>query len=195
MNIRSRVREMVHGVEKTHNEKKKNNIRYQKNLPRTATNHTTMVTCDIKCPECRQGHSLEDCADFQRMSMKKRWNTVKKQRLCFQCLAPSNGMRDWDQRRNGDQSCYHPLLKRVHDKVKHTDENLITKAKNDTENGTHSDMVNEEDAVDLTNLNRSGVVSLRTVPVVLSFGDRSVETVALLDDGSTTTYVSEDIAH
>ena len=104
VNIRSRVREMVHGVEKTHNEKKKNNIRYQKNLPRTATNHTTMVTCDIKCPECRQGHSLEDCADFQRMSMKKRWNTVKKQRLCFQCLAPSHGMKDCDQRKNGDQS-------------------------------------------------------------------------------------------
>ena len=47
MNIRSRVREMVHGVQKTHNEKIRNNIRYQKNSPRTAKNHTTIVTGDI----------------------------------------------------------------------------------------------------------------------------------------------------
>ena len=127
--------------------------------------------------------------------MRKRWNTVKKQHLCLQCLSPSHGMKDCDQRRNIDQSCYHSLLERDHDEVKPTEKNLITKAKNDTGDRTHTHMVDEEDAVDLTNLNRSGFASLRTVPVVVSFGDRSVETVALLDDGSTTIYVSENIAH
>ena len=78
-------------------EKKRNNIRYRKNSPKTAKNHTIMVTNDIKCPDCRQKHSLGDCADFQRMSMRKRWDIVEKLRLCFPCLAPSHGMKDCDQ--------------------------------------------------------------------------------------------------
>ena len=41
---------------------------------------------------------------------------------------------------------------------------------------------------------RPDYIALRTVPVILRNGDRSIKVNALLDDGSTKSYINADVA-
>jgi hypothetical protein len=59
----------------------------------------------------------------------------------------------------------------------------------------HESVTKEPEKGDRTNVNIGNTISLRTVPVILRKGNTEVETIAMLDDGSSTSYLLEDVTH
>ncbi|CAK1550182.1 unnamed protein product [Leptosia nina] len=40
-----------------------------------------------RCAHCDESHSLLECANFQKASVRERWSIVKRTRICFKCLS------------------------------------------------------------------------------------------------------------
>ncbi|XP_037816438.1 transcription factor asR4-like [Lucilia sericata] len=66
------------------------------------------------CRICKKEHALRKCPKFRKMSVGERWETVKKYRYCFNCLAHSH-MKDKCTSRERCIECmseHHTLLHR-----------------------------------------------------------------------------------
>uniref|UniRef100_A0A182RWX5 PHD-type domain-containing protein n=1 Tax=Anopheles funestus TaxID=62324 RepID=A0A182RWX5_ANOFN len=133
----------------------------------TPVRHTYPSTATCACDDrCRQ---LDCCDKFLKMAAAERWKHVRTSRFCSGCLRRHrNECRD--KRTCGKNGCtlkHHPLL---HD----------NSATPEAENSKY-----------LSNLSHSTIsqpdVLLRYVPVTLHGRGKSVDTVALLDEGSTVT--------
>ena len=139
-----------------------------------------------------------------------RWNVAKRLQPCYRCLAQGHQGKSCPQSQPcGQDGCvklHHRLLhkpeqieykslplnksefKRTgdHDLSKPTtyQDTFLTEGNERTEQTT---MVTQSHA-------RAECIALRTVPVILINGDRSLEMNALLDDASTKTYINADVA-
>ena len=155
----------------------------------------------LKCPSCDDNHWLSQCPQFKKMSLTERFKLVRKKGLCDNCLTRGHLAR----------KCPKQSFCKVHDcKERHsTYLHEVTKSKNDVTKEQLQRKTEEKESennaqncyVD-SNMNSkderklsSPVIGLAIVPVkVKAVGsDRIVETYAFLDDGSNTSFCSEDL--
>lgn len=126
------------------------------------------------CFVCKnRDHRVKHCPVFASMGQQERWKSVQLHKLCRNCLG-AHGRRPCKSHRrcaqNGCQAKHHPLL--------HT---------NMQEN---SAIISEA----VTNHHYTGrTVLFRIIPVTLYANNRSTDTFAFLDDGSSKTLVEESI--
>ncbi|XP_065087100.1 uncharacterized protein LOC135708850 [Ochlerotatus camptorhynchus] len=122
------------------------------------------------CWMCKRlDHKVRFCDDFKKLNVTERLRLVENLKLCVLCLNAHGKSRcSFKLRCNvGDcQEYHHPLLHRARESVQVVECNAHNR------------------------LNRS--VIFRMVPVTLSVGDLSLDTLAFLDEGSSVTLV-EDI--
>ena len=210
------VRESVYGVESTNTYSSKRHETFSRAGPgmpgsrRPAAVHATIGTTQ-DCPVCRKhGHETKDCYKFKKMPLSCKWREVKNKGLCRVCLEPGHLGSNCKQasKTQGDDCPNHQLLQKDRErepekwKPKQNNQSTWSKAKNYGEkpkpreegNNRSGEQENKAEKGRVT-ANVGGYVSLRTIPVILSHGNRSLETIAMLDDGSTETYLLEDIAH
>lgn len=166
--------------------------RYHKNNNRSFYGrHSSMSNShSSKCLVCDNAHNVSECKQFESLTCSEKWNTAKQLNLCFRCLGTTHRAKSCRQSKIcGINSCkqnHHKLLhnpaKDYIEQSKHVDSTLIPEAPvfQSHEITTHS--------------SSSEYVALRTVPVILRNGNRSVKINALLDDGSTKTYLNENVA-
>ncbi|MCG8077511.1 MAG: DUF1759 domain-containing protein, partial [Candidatus Thiodiazotropha taylori] len=166
------------------------------------------------CKVCGQKHGIWSCPDFKQKSVSDRWDTSKQSQLCFRCLGDGHNGKSCPRSRqcgiNGCKQLHHRLLHRsestrpmstLSDKSKQSDagisgddnlaqETVATRIPPITEGKTQTQPMTmmTQDYVE------TAFIGLRTVPVILKNGDRSVKVNALLDDASTKTYVNADVA-
>ena len=160
-----------------------------------------------RCPECEKQHGIWVCPEFIHRSVQDRWSTAKRLQLCYRCLAQGHPGKSCPRSRicgqNGCRDMHHKLLhkpgpteqpKRSADntEVKRPAEQDVT---SDQATGVTEGKVQTEQTTMMTQRYvNTDFIGLRTVPVVLQNGDRSLTIHALLDDASTKTYVNADIA-
>ena len=121
---------------------------------------------------CCEGfkHDLEKCSKFLRLGYKEKKNLIFKQRLCFACLAPSSQT--------------------------HFGKNCTNPRTCGTCGGKHPTSLHTEIPIKTSFVNQSNAVGLSVVLVKVSHREnpgKSVTTLALLDNGSQGTFVSEEL--
>ena len=132
-----------------------------------------------RCKVCNGKHGVWVCEVFHRMDVSNKWDAVKKEKLCFCCLGDDHYSKDCKRRRKcGVSDC-----DKEHHKLLHFQKKGDSK-KGDGSNDQTLSTVSKSDSQ----------VALRTIPVILSNGRNKLVVNALLDDGSTKSYVNSDVA-
>lgn len=164
----------------------------------------------LLCLECGKQHGIWNCRDFIRRSVPDRWNVAKRLQLCYRCLAQGHQGKSCPRSRPcGQEGCidlHHRLLhkqKPIGQKSISLDNTELKRTVDHDVNNTSTDRATcltegKEQAEQTTMVTQSYVradfIGLRTVPVILINGGRSLKINALLDDASTKTYVNADVA-
>ena len=79
-----------------------------------------MIECDrterISCDVCGEQHTVSNCRKFRNMSVPMRWNTAKRLKLCYRCVASGHRGKSCERSRPCDQGdcqkLHHRLLHR-----------------------------------------------------------------------------------
>ncbi|XP_055527785.1 uncharacterized protein LOC129720345 [Wyeomyia smithii] len=121
----------------------------------------------------RTDHLIRFCEDFRRMNVGERLKAVEKQKLCGVCLNKHGDNACGSKARCTVKNCkgnHHTLLHRVEESVQ------LQRVECNTHGG----------------LDRS--VIFRMAPISLYAGNKRYDTLAFLDEGSSTTLVNEAVA-
>ncbi len=153
---------------------------------------------------CQKTHLIWQCAAFKALSPADRWQEAMKLNLCFSCL--SNQHRATACRydkvcdKNGCKNSHHWLL---HNPDRHErSAKLNTKPPTSSPGGTNqnsktstSNSAQQAHSISMkVSATPQGQIHLRTIPVRLSCLDKEITVVALVDDGSSTSFLAEDAA-
>ena len=158
-----------------------------------------------KCPECKEQHPIWRCSQFKSLDVKNRWISAKKNRLCYRCLGPNHLGNSCQQKGkcniNGCEETHNRLLHEEVNVQKTEDKKQpIDESKSNTQTGENSvdrgleNKVEQHFNTSMESQEGVMVMALRTVPVKLRNGNREITVNALLDDGSTKSYINSDVA-
>ena len=185
--------ETIHGFQKVNASRQKNvgntilfgsDLNYKKDKKNT------------KCTVCQHDHRIWQCNTFKDEDINRRWETAKKQKLCFQCLGSNHLSKAFKNSRicgiDGCTDTHNRLLhqKKSEKAEKSNPHKPEKKHEGESVESSHTSAIIKEPK----GKNRLSYVSLRTVPVVLRKGSQKIVVNALLDDGSTKTYINSDVA-
>ena len=176
----------------------------------------------MQCPECNGSHRLWECEKFLQLPVGKRWLSAKNHRVCYRCLTSGHSGRDCTNgRKCGIDNCSftHNRLLHGRDSVNSgSSRSRATAAKSparvierQAHEQTSRSTTTEHSATTLLSMegeessskkatfaastaNLQEVVGLRTVPVILHYDGKDIATNALLDDGSTATFLNTKVA-
>jgi len=166
-----RANETIHGLDQKPN-KEKSFFGVQKHGGKKETKA-------YKCQLCSGSHNVWQCRNFKDMPVSDRWGVAKDMHLCFRCLSGNhsgrNCPRNWLCREKGCNKSHHTLL--------HSEPSANLNA------DTHFVSENSYSVYQ-----QKQTIALRTVPVILHSEKTRIIINALLDDGSTKTYINEDVA-
>ena len=183
----------------------------------TADTSAMSVRLKTRCLKCGGLHELSECAQFMALRTRERWNFVKPTELCTCCLLVGHRARDCTAA--GCKSCgrkHHDLLHyeswqqkpegvgaTVSRNAANADKTPLVKSAQKSENvskpsspaGEQCNVCGNGVGSDATCLAGKALpsISFMLVPVVLRHGDDRIECTAMLDSGSTTSYVREDV--
>lgn len=127
------------------------------------------------------------------MKESDRWEKAKELKLCFRCLGHDHVCGFCQRSRVcGIQGC-----KRTHHRLLHTkaeNQSQTVRTENVPSNGNIAQSLITEGERTLTSHFAPSITGLRTVPVIVSSGTKHIKINALLDDGSTKSYINSGIA-
>jgi len=178
--------------------------------------HAAVVKCDC----CNGDHGIWKCKQFIQLGVADRWQLAKDKKLCFRCLASSHRGQDCSRSRpcgvNGCTQVHNRLLHRNNNNNNNRHSNLtsapispsISSSSSNHNQSTPATSSHTQSAArggvgrasesdipqNVTMLTLKNSIALRTVPVILRNGSKSLRVNALLDDGSTKTYINSDVA-
>ncbi|XP_037932729.1 uncharacterized protein LOC119667505 [Teleopsis dalmanni] len=156
-----------------------------------------MTTTAVRCYICGGGHKIMECEIFTNEPTNQRWRIVKEKKLCRQCLG-EHRRRCFSNKVCGIDGCnarHHPML--------HSRIDQSTPAISSTANNVSSDIVEQISLSPYSNKallnNHNSSVNknwsyCRILPVTLYGTKRTINTYALMDDGSTLTLIEASLA-
>ena len=154
----------------------------------------------VPCLDCGKNHGIWKCSEFSRRTVADRWNFAKHNKLCFRCLAQGHQGKDCPRSRQcGQDGCtdFHHRLLHKNGSTRPTDTlpKVVENGTMGSQNRDHNPTEGKEQTTMVTQSEiKASFIGLRTVPVILKNGDRSLKINALLDDASTKSYVNADVA-
>ena len=169
---------------------------------------------------CGSQHRLWNCPELCQKTVHERWDVAKRFHLCFRCLGDSHSGKSCQRSRpcglSGCRELHHKLLHnqstyrsdfiepksgflsstepKLVDETRDRHQDLDSTSPDLDTYGTEGNEQNHQTTMMAQNEYRPGFVALRTVPVVLRNGTRTLKVNALLDDSSTKTYLNADVA-
>ena len=164
----------------------------------TATNTVGNVpTARSTCQCCNGGgHPIWRCPEFEKQTVSQRWAAAKRSKSCYRCLATGHSGKDCPR----DRECGIDGCTQHHHRLLHSEPRQPPPASSTHASGETGAMQPENfSAVSLGNSTKGEenrvrtVTSIRTVPVQLSNGKRSLTVNALLDDASTRSYIASNV--
>ena len=169
-------------------------------------NRTKKTQC---CQACGADHQIWTCQVFKQKSISDKWDIAKRCQLCFRCLAEGHPGRKCPRSRqcgqNGCKALHHRLLHQPSQETElktadlKSTNSIAVKASNEISNkqttsGTEGNKPWQQTTMTVNNVTTTDFIALRTVPIILKNGNRSIKVNALLDDASTKTYINADVA-
>ena len=145
-----------------------------------------MFSSKLRCKKCEGEHFLAQCQEFRKLSVDQRKEFVSKERLCRNCLNYGHIAINCSRQ----QLCRVPGCKVKHSFWIHEMEKSVVDEPRQAKENTFV----SRQPKDMTSVGSHKWISLRTVPVVLQTDDKQITVNALLDDGSTTSYINEQVA-
>lgn len=157
-------------------------------------------TATKECVFCRKGHNIKTCADFKLFTVDERWRWLREQKVCYRCLR--NSPHQWKTCKVnpcGVDNCtsrHHPLL---HGRQAISQYNVATIVSSADPVGNESVLDQPVDRVDVSvstmqQAAHSSKTFLKIIPVTISGPSGTVDTFALLDDGSTATLICSSVS-
>ena len=138
-----------------------------------------------KCLKCNNDHYTDQCGEIKKMTGEERWQWLRKENACGNCLKVGH-MKKFCKRPSG---CNVKDCKGKHHWLLHTN---VTKSNQDADN-TCTTGGSSSEVTHVTN-NKFSFVSLRTIPVVVENNGNKIRINILLDDASTSSYISNEVA-
>ncbi|XP_037871629.1 uncharacterized protein LOC119629565 [Bombyx mori] len=133
-----------------------------------------------KCPVCSNTeHTTTGCYIFKKADSNTRWDIAKNKHLCFRCLQYKNKTHNCKPNTCGINDC-----KYTHNKMLHFDRKI---EKTDKSNKETTENINSAWT------GKQEQSYLKIIPVQVQGPIGTVDTYALLDDGSTVTLIDEII--
>ena len=169
-------------------------------------NRTKKTQC---CQACGGDHQIWTCQVFKQKSISDKWDIAKRCQLCFRCLAEGHSGRKCPRSRqcgqNGCKALHHRLLHQPSQETEFktadlkSTNSIAVKASNEisskqTTSDTEGNKPWQQTTMTANNVTTTDFIALRTVPIILKNGNRSIKVNALLDDASTKAYINADVA-
>ena len=169
-------------------------------------NRTKKTQC---CQACGADHQIWTCQVFKQKSISDKWDIAKRCQLCFRCLAEEHSgrkcPRSYQCGQNGCKALHHRLLHQPSQETEFktadlkSTNSIAVKASNEisskqTTLDTEGNKPWQQTTMTANNVTTTDFIALRTVPIILKNGNRSIKVNALLDDASTKTYIYADVA-
>ena len=158
-----------------------------------------------KCVLCGNSHRLWDCAKFKSMHPWQRFDVAKNNRLCFNCLLPNHCARNCKK----SSMCTVPDCRKKHTKFLHTDrrvgQSTHPQGSNSSGDASNVGASAHSGSADTGSVGNGNVTGNARVGSVSAFGStvflpivpvtvNGRHALALLDTGSTNTFLSEHLA-
>ncbi|XP_026735912.1 uncharacterized protein LOC113499598 [Trichoplusia ni] len=131
------------------------------------------------CPVCEEEHFATECKKFKEASIDKKWDIIKKAKICFKCL----------RFKHLRSNCKAPVCRkcrRWHHTILHSDKPEVQKSSKEG--------APEEKVASVHNNKDEDRAYLKIVPVQLYGPKGQVRVLALLDEGSSVTLLDASIA-
>ncbi|XP_075157822.1 uncharacterized protein LOC142231088 [Haematobia irritans] len=136
------------------------------------------------CCKCAQNHRLAECPEFLLFTVNERWNFIKENNLCVRCFKKHSVRRCYSKKLCGVDKCTKP-----HNPLLHK-----------SNSGEITNKTSEPSEQNL-NLNssvlfhaRENKTLFRYVPVTIYGKSQSLNTFALIDEGSSCTLIENELA-
>ena len=152
---------------------------------------------ELKCPSCKRNHWLSQCDVFKKLSLSNRYQFVRANKLCLNCLVPGHFVQDCPKRSFCRiQGCTKKHSTYLHVKETPPSQNGIEAGQTEppaTANAAQAS--NSYLNVNASQVSSGSVVGLSIVPVKVKVKGTSkkVLTYAFLDSGSNTSFCTEDL--
>lgn len=140
---------------------------------------------DDKCPHCKKMHKLADCYDFAKTDVSTRWEIAKKHHICFLCLRETHRRYKCQAKPCAKDGCG-----KSHHKLLHSDPPVTQTEPTERRQTEVAACATEPEE---PHRSSSRHAYLKIAPIELIGPKARISTYALLDDGSTCTFVEESI--
>ena len=149
----------------------------------------------ILCGLCEGKHAIWKCPEFSDMTVQKRWEKARSLKLCFRCLGHGHSGNNCSRSRPcGVQGCTETHNRLLHRVKAESDETTASKSSSASrEKGPSTEGGATAKTTVMMNYSKRPVM-LRTIPIRLRKDRKNVTVNALLDDGSTQSYLNSDVA-
>ena len=155
----------------------------------------------LKCRMCSEKHGLWGCPMFQELSVDDRWAKAKELHVCFKCLNLSHqGEKCPRAKLCGIDDCPY-----YHHKLLHNKERWAQKRAKEKEGAGPVSMIAAAESGRDPELSTSIVMAtqgdegvytaFRTLPVLLYWRKKLIRVNAMMDDGSSQTWITEATAY
>ena len=152
-----------------------------------SANHKPQSTT---CIVCNASHKIYSCPIYESKSIDERWAFAKQHRLCYRCLGASHRGAEC----RSSRSCPAPGCKKTHHRLLHSDNERVNSnlhAQAPTFVPMHTDLNSASHTASTSQFDQ---IAMRIVPVILTNKNKEIRINALLDEGSTDSYISEAVA-
>lgn len=161
-----------------------------------STNEKSQVPSCLACG--KEGHRVAACKQFMGWAVNRRWELAKKKRLCFMCLDRMHKSECPKKKRCGRENCekfHHHLLHKDPAKAEETDK----KSDESKADDKHEKSSDKSEKLHATIKNPASQTHFKIVPIKLYGRDEKgrekvIECNAFLDDGSSLSMISNEIA-
>lgn len=162
-------------------------LKPQKVQSTTNARSFTTVASSSRCPLCKGAHMLHVCEEYIKLEVKGRLTKIKELNVCFNCLSKGHGIKSCKSK----HSCL--KCKRRHHTSIHVEEEQQEAAESAS---IESVSPSASTQVNVTALASTvGGVLLPTVSVTVSdVNGRSHKVKVLLDSGSMSSFISQDLS-
>ena len=152
---------------------------------------------ELKCPSCKRNHWLSQCEEFKKLSISNRYQFVRANKLCINCLVPGHFVQDCPKR----SFCRVQGCTKKHSTYLHAKE--MPPGQSGKESQTEPPATLSAAQASNSYLSSVGasqgtsgpVIGLSIVPVKVKVkgSNKKVLTHAFLDSGSNTSFCTEDL--
>ena len=151
----------------------------------------------VRCVYCQQSHDIDDCSEYDKLSMKDRKAFIFRKRLCFSCLksvSPAHTSKTCKNKRKCTKcNEQHPSCLHIDTEVDTEVENIVETDIPIVSAATGCDKDLDEEKCEVKNK----TISLCIIPVQVRHGlnpDNVMTVYAMLDNCSEGTFLTDEIA-